>query len=163
MEKEIKLAIQGIGIIMYSDFAIEHIKEGDNYLQQSYWQPSQVTNHILKGTIVGFCTGSSGEYTLKFHKGYPEDISNYEYVIRLGIEVRDRKIHFRDLYDLMSWTRKNPSEQSIDIENGFYHITLCTNIPESGIIGDRQEIYVYLNKLDKMPELNYLGVPQLCD
>ncbi|WP_242867025.1 SMI1/KNR4 family protein [Clostridium coskatii] len=39
--------------------------------------------------------------------------------------------------------------------------TINTKPPESGIYGDDQEIYVYLNKVDEMPELMWQGVPQL--
>jgi hypothetical protein len=162
MKKEILLEVQGLGIIMYSDFATKHIKEGDNYLEKNYWEPTQVADHIKKGTIVAFSTGSPGQYLLKFHRGYPFDMSIYEFVIRLGIEVRDNTIQIRDLYDLLNWQNSCPSQQSIDIENGFYHITLCTSIPDSGVIGDNQDIDVYLNKLETMPELNYYGVPELC-
>ena len=49
----------------------------------------------------------------------------------------------------------------LKVTPGYYHITLCTKRPESGIWGDKQTIYVYLNKLDEMPELTWEGVPQL--
>lgn len=43
----------------------------------------------------------------------------------------------------------------------FTDFTLCTRKPDSGIWGRGQTIFVYLNKLDSMPDLTWLGVPLL--
>lgn len=165
MFKDIKLDISGLGIIMYSDFAISHIADGEDYFSSNYQTPQQVVKHIYEGTIVGFCTSSPGEFILKFRNGYPQetDLDSFEFKLRLGIEIRDGRICFRDLYDLMDWNPQCPEHQYIEVENGFYHITLCGNVPDTGIIGDNQEIYVYLNKLDSMPKLKYAGVPIFCE
>lgn len=61
----------------------------------------------------------------------------------------------------MDWS--SDCENILELENGIYHITLCTQVPKSGIYGDDQEIYVYLQKLDEMPLLAWEGVPQLCE
>ena len=61
----------------------------------------------------------------------------------------------------MEWCADCPLEQTISIDPGYYHITLCTRKPDSGIWGDKQTIFVYLNKLDSMPELMWPGVPLL--
>ena len=66
-----------------------------------------------------------------------------------------------DLFCLMEWSNDCPEEQILSIDPGYYHITLCTKRPVSGVLGDNQTIYVYLNRMEKMPELNWLGVPQL--
>ena len=63
----------------------------------------------------------------------------------------------------MDWNAECPNNQFVEVENGFYHITLCSNIPESEVLGDNQEIFVYLNKLDTMPKLKYAGVPIFCE
>ena len=165
MDKEVKLDISGLGIIMYSDFAVAHIAEGEDYFSSKYQTPQQVVKHIYEGTIVGFCTSSPGQFILKFRSGYPNeaDLNSFEFRLRLAIEVIDGKICIRDLYDLMNWRVKCPENQYVKIENGFYHITLCGNIPETKVLGDNQEIYVYLNKLESMPELRYAGVPIFCE
>lgn len=165
MNKEIKLYISGLGIIMYSDFAVSHIAEGEDYFSFNYQTPQQVVKHIYEGTIVGFCTSSPGDFILKFRDGYPEeaDLQASEFKLRLGIEVKDGRICIRDLYDLMNWRAKCPDNQYVEVENGFYHITLYGDIPDTGIIGDDQVIYVYLNKLDSMPDLKYAGVPIFCE
>lgn len=99
MDKEIKLYISGLGIIMYSDFAVSHIAKGDDYFSSNYQTPEQVVKHIYEGTIVGFCTSSPGDFILKFKSGYPneEELNSSEFKLRLGIEVRDNRICIRDL------------------------------------------------------------------
>jgi hypothetical protein len=77
--------------------------------------------------------------------------------------VRDAAIVVRDLYDLMDWRSSYPASQAITVENGFYHITLVGNMPSSGILGDNQEIDIYLNKLEKFPALRYGGVPMFSE
>ncbi len=161
MNKEIKLRIAGLGIIMYSDFAVKHIAEGEDYFSANYQMPQQVDKHIHDGTIVGFCTSSPGDYILKIKEGYPEDsgLANYEFKLRLGIKVEDGKICFRDLYDLMDWRSACPESQAIQLENGFYNITLCGDVPSSGIIGDNQVIELFLSKVSQMPVIDSRGVP----
>jgi len=165
MDKEINLNISGLGIIMYSDFAVSMIAEGEDYFSNSYQLPDQVLKHIYQGTIVCFCTSSTGEFILKFKSGYPDEteLNSCEFKLRLGIEVKDNRMCIRDLYDLMCWSSICPANQTIEVENGFYHITLCGNIPDSGILGDKQIIHIYLQNVDRMPELKYRGVPIYCD
>lgn len=105
--------------------------------------------------MVGFCTGSPGDYILKFRQGYPDAHIETTYLIgiRLGICVDDGKIYIRDLYELMEWNKECDENMQINVKNGIYHITLQTQIPDSGIVGDNQVIYVYLNELDEMPQL----------
>lgn len=163
IERDISIEIEGMGIVMYSPATVAGIPEGYDYLTNEYNLPSQVAEHVKKGDMVGFCTGSGGNYTLKLREGYPTVDLNKEYPvsIRLGIDVQDDKICFIDLFWLMEWCEDCPPEQILDIESGYYHITLLTRQPESGIWGDHQTIYVYLNKLSEMPRLAWQGVPQL--
>jgi len=160
---DMPISIDGMGIVFYSDKATEDIKEGEDYLSTEYFKPEQVAGHIRKGDIVGFCTGSSGDYMLKFRSGYPDEdlIEQYPVSARLAIVVDGGKISAIDLFWLMDWSADCPSEQQIEIEDGIYHITLLTRISETEIWGDNQIIYVFLNRLDEMPELSWRGVPQL--
>ena len=162
-EKKIVIDIEGLGIILYSDFAVKGIEDDEDYLSENYNKPEDVVRHIENGTIVGFCTGSPGQYTLNFKEGYPseQEVRISDLKLRLGIEVRDNRICVSDLYSLLEWSTEEEPE-FIKIENGFYHITLCGNIPTSGITGDDQWINVYLKRLDSMPELRYSGVPMFC-
>lgn len=164
IECSIDLAVTGLGIILYSPHAVQHIPDRTDYLSTSYMTPEQVVPHILTGSIVGFCTGSPGSYTLKLLRGYPDPklMDSYRHVIRLGIEVRGGNVCFRDLYDLMEWSASCPSEQTVALDDGFYHLTVCTNLPESGIAGDNQRISIWFNNLNSMPLLRYNGIPMLC-
>ena len=162
-EKDICIEIEGMGIVMYSPETVKGIPEGCNYFTKEYSKPDQVASHLKKGDMVGFCTGSGGNYTLKVREGYPSDEINKKYPIsiRLGIDIRDTKMCFIDLFWLMEWYNDCPEEQSIELEKGYYHITLLTDKPASGNWGDDQIIYVYLNKLPSMPDLTWHGVPEL--
>lgn len=162
-EQDMELVIEGMGIVMYSPKTVSGIPEGYDYFNHEYALPEQVAEHIKKGDMVGFCTGSGGSYTLKIREGYPTGELEEEYptAIRLGIDVQDDKICFIDLFWLTEWYDECPPEQILKIEKGYYHITLLTRKPETGRWGDHQVIYVYLNKLASMPELNWNGVPQL--
>lgn len=165
LNKDLILDINGLGMIMYSDFATSHIAEGEDYFSRNYQTPQQVANHIMDGSIVGFCTSSPGRYILKLRSGYPiaSDLNLAEFKLRLGIEIRDGRMCIRDLYDLMNWKKNCPSSQHIELENGFYRITLYGDVPSSGVLGDNQVIYVYLSRLDSMPELRYEGVPMFSE
>jgi hypothetical protein len=161
---KMRLEIEGLGIIMYSPFAVVDILEQESYFSQHYATPEQVQQHIQAGTIVSFGTSSSGTYLLDFVSGYPDEdtLRDNEFKLRLGVEVRDGLLCVGDVFDLMDWTKEIPPERIVEIEDGFYHISLCSNTPASGIIGDSQEILVYMNKLESMPKLANLGVPTLC-
>jgi hypothetical protein len=165
VEREIRLDISGLGILMLSPSAASHISEGEDYLSDHYMTGEQVQKHIQAGTIVGFGTGSSGTFILELAKGYPseEELAASEFKLRLGIEVKDGRVCFRDLYELLSWTADCPEDRTWSMENGFYHITLCSNTPESGILGDEQRIAIYFNRLPAFPRLANLGVPHLCE
>lgn len=162
-EQNIHLMIDGMGIVFYSPKTNKNIPEGCDFFNEDYSKPEDVAKHIKKGDIVGFCTGSSGNFTLKFREGYPEEklLEEYPVAIRLGIDIQDEKLCVIDLFWLMEWSAECPLEQVVSIDSGYYHITLCTRKPDSGIWGDEQTIYVYLNKLDSMPEITWSGVPQL--
>ena len=81
--------------------------------------------------------------------------------IRLGIQVSGGELRVIDLFWLSEFDPDCPGEQTLALEDGFYHITLNTRKPKSGLWGDRQVIYVYLNKMPQMPELAWPGVPCL--
>ena len=95
--------------------------------------------------IVPFCTGSPGDYTIRVCMGLPTDEQklNYDYKLQVGFIVRDNELYIRDVYDLMDWTKECNLNQRIEIESGFYIITLLTIIPQSSIIGDHQIIDMF--------------------
>ncbi len=71
-ERTMRLEISGIGIVFHSPRFAEHISEEEDYLESNYTTEEQVQSHIQKGTIVGFGTGTSGTFVLRFHTGYPD-------------------------------------------------------------------------------------------
>lgn len=162
--KRICLETTGIGIVFHSPRFVEHISEKEDYLESNYTTEEQVQSHIQSGTIVGFGTGTSGTFILRFHSSYPNEhfLHGCDFKLRLGLHCVGGKVCFRDLYDLMDWYRDCPEEQVLDLDDGFYHVTLCSNRPPSGILGDQQVIDVYLQPLDEFPELSKEGIPTLC-
>lgn len=163
-EKQIRLEITGIGIVFYSPSSAAHIKQGEDYLSSEYTSEHQVQTHIQKGSLVGFGTGSPGVFVLRFHSGYPTDdaLERCEFTLRLGLQCVGGEVCFRDLYDLMDWNPNCPQTQILELEDGVYHVTLCSHLPPSGTLGDNQVIDVYLNKLDQFPLLTNEGIPTLC-
>ena len=162
--KEIVLETAGTGIVFHSPKFTEYIQEGEDYLQSSYSTEDQVQSHIQKGTLVGFGTGSPGTFVLRFHSGYPRDdfLVQSDFKLRLGLRCVGGVVCFRDLYELLDWKAACPSQQVLELDDGVYHVTLCSSLPASGVIGDKQVIHCYLQMLDRFPDLAKQGVPTLC-
>ncbi|RBP41172.1 hypothetical protein DES53_1071 [Roseimicrobium gellanilyticum] len=163
MYGSITLDISGLGIIMYSPAHAAHIAQDEDYFTANYWRESDVQRHIQKGTIVGFGTGSSGRFKLDFFEGYPTDarIEEAEFKYRLGLVVTGGKICIRDLYDLMRWSVACPESQILTLKDGIYHVTLCSDSPASGILGDDQRIEIYLQPMAEFPAIATTGIPSL--
>lgn len=163
INKNFQLTIDGLGIVIYSNQAMNYIQEGEDYFSKEFATPEKVANHIKKGDIIGFNTGSSGKYNIKVRYGYPDKniLDDYPVAIRLALDVKGNEVSFIDLYWLMEWSDFVPDEQKIMVHEGIYHVTVLTRKPSSGIWGDNQEIYFYMNKIDEMPELQWDGVPLL--
>ncbi len=159
-----KLEISGLGIILYSPKHAEGIELGSDYFSSSYLSEEAVQAHTQKGTIVGFATGTPGRFHLEFFIGYPpaEILAGADHTLRLGLHCVGGQVCFRDLYDLMDWDPDCPKEQTIELTDGYYHITLRSNTPVSGVLGDNQKIDVYLQPLEKFPDLAKQGIPKLC-
>ncbi|MDQ3640860.1 MAG: hypothetical protein M3450_05160 [Actinomycetota bacterium] len=159
----LQLEISGLGMILYSPSSAAHISEGEDYLTSSYWEPQDVQHHVEQGYIVGFSTGSPGYYKLDIFRGYPAPDEFDEAEMKLRLVVRaDERLVFRDLYDLMEWSAVYPEPQAIDIDSGIYHVTVLSDIPASGTLGDHQTISIYLAQLPNFPPMRYSGVPSLC-
>ncbi|QIF04213.1 hypothetical protein [Roseimicrobium sp. ORNL1] len=163
MHGSVTLDISGLGIIMYSPVHTAHIAQDEDYFTANYWREPDVQRHIQQGTIVGFGTGSPGRFTLDFFEGYPTEVrvEEAEFKYRLGLVVTGGKICIRDLYDLMRWSDACPEGQTLNLEDGIYHVTLCSDSPTSGILGDDQRIEVYLQPLAEFPVLATMGIPSL--
>ncbi len=163
MQKEINIEISGIGIIFHSPFAVSHIKKGDDYLESSFINPEDVAKHVNDCTIAAFGTGSPGHFIIQIFDGeYPQkEILSSMSAIRLGVEVKDCLLIFRDLYELMEWDPTFSNSRAIRLENGFYKISAYTFLPESGVLGDNQLIKMHFEQIQEKPDLNWQGVPDL--
>ena len=157
------LSIDGLGIIVYSPFATAHIHQNEDYLQRHYWQYEDMIAHIYQGTIVGFGTGSPGQYLIHLFKEPvgPQIMENAEVMIHLGIEVQDNTLCFRDLYDLMAWDKQCPEGQMFEIPSGYYRMTLCTRLPPSSVRGDQQDIWISFEQTERLPDLSLDDIPKL--
>lgn len=162
--KQIRLYVAGMGIIFHSPESVSHIKEGEDYLSSNYTTEKQVQSHIQKGSIVGFCTSSPGTYVLRFHDGYPEEdvLQKAEFKLRLGLHCIGGIVCVRDLFELLDWQDDCSESQKVTLEDGYYHVTLISNLPDSGMLGDDQKIDVFLQKLESFPPLSTKGIPTLC-
>lgn len=162
--KTINLSISGMGVIFYSPFAALGIQDGDDYLASNFESPSQVQEQAITGKIVGVSVGTPGDFVFEIYPDYPTEdrVALHEYKLRVGVEVRDRRLCIRDLFDLMDWSQVVPESQTIEVDDGFYHLTLLSSTPPSGLLGDHQIVEGYLHRLDEMPKLKFNGVPTLC-
>lgn len=164
MNRIIEVSIEGLGFIIYSPFAVAHIREGEDYLSNSFWKPDDVARHVRACTIAAFCTGTPGDFVLEVSDdpaGWAQ-INSTEFCISLGVEVRDQQMCIRDLYDLMEWSPNCPPDQRLSVENGFYRLGVHTSRPPSGIFGDNQRIGIVLERLSEAPNLDWQTVPLLC-
>lgn len=160
-EKDIILELDSTGFIMYSDFAVKHLKNGEDYLSDYYSDPKNVAKEVNAGQIVGLCTVMSGKYILRIRKGYPCDELRDNTKIKqcLHIKVRGGCIYIRDLYDLVFWEDECTDSQTIKIEDGYYTILLVGNKPNSGWYGDNQIIYVHFIRNEQFAETEFKGIP----
>ncbi len=158
-----EIDITGLGIIFFSPSSVSHIQEDEDYFTSNFENPSDVSTHVTDCQISCFATGSPGSYILQTYEGDcpVEKIESSSVAIRLGLEVKDQKVIFRDLYDLMNWPLLSESEISLRLDNGYYLVTVLTNVPESGILGDSQIITLYFTKQEDKPKVNWPGVPML--
>ena len=159
---DLRLSTDGAGIVLYSEKAIT-CDEGGDYFSKEFSTPEMVAEHISKGDIIGFNTGSSGEYDIKIRSGYPskEMLAEYPIAIRLALDVKGEKVNIIDVLWLSEWSDVVPKEQTILLEEGIYHVTVMTKKPDSGIWGDNQEIYMFFKNIDEMPYMAWKGVPYL--
>ena len=78
-----------MGIVIYSNKSMMNIPEGENYFMLEFSSPQKVAEHIKKGDIIGFNTGSAGSYVLHLKEGYPskEFLEEYPIAVRLALNV----------------------------------------------------------------------------
>ncbi len=120
IEKDIEINIDGMGLVLYSSEAMKYVCEGENFFQKEFSTPQKVAEHIGKGDIVGFNTGTSGSFNIKVREGYPNNTLDKQFPIsiRLAIEVKGNKLSIIDLFWLMDWCDDVPEEQQVWVKEG---------------------------------------------
>lgn len=163
MDNALDLVIDSMGIVFFSAKTMDYVAPGTNFLMAEFNDPRQVAEHIKKGDITAFCTGTGGKFHLRFFMGCPTDdiFEEFPVSIRLGLDVQGGSVQFCDLFWLSDRDTKFPQNQMIPLADGYYEMTVCTFRPKSGYWGDNQTIYIYFNKVEQMPELTWTGVPYL--
>lgn len=163
MNTAVRLSIDGMGIAFYSAETMNYVTPESDFLTEEFSAPDQIAEHIRRGDITAFCTGTGGDFDLRFLSGYPSDdtLKEYPVSIRLGLEVRGGSVQFCDIFWLSRWNPALPQDQAVPMEDGFYDVTACTRRPESGCWGDEQTILLYFSRVEAMPELAWTGVPYL--
>jgi len=158
------LMTAGMGIILFSPSMADHIAEGEKYLQNHFWDPTDVQRHLQAGSIVGVCTGSPGDYHLEFRSGRPslQELAASDFTARLGLRNVDGRIAVCDLFALVHWEKHVPEEQILPLPIGIYHLVFCTNKPVSGRWGDHQTIRIHMEQVTDFPAIPFNGVPMLC-
>lgn len=160
---QVNLMVDGLGIAFFSAKKMAYVKSNSDFFEEEFDRPADIANHINKGDITAFCTGSGGDFNMYFFLGQPtEDIlEEFPVSVRLALEVQGGSVQFCDVYWLMKWDTDFPKEQIISLEDGYYEMTACTRLPESGFWGEDQTIYIYFQKVAQMPQLDYKGIPDL--
>ena len=163
MDQTVHFVIDGLGIAFFSAKAMENVAPGTDFFTAEFNDPKQIAAHIQKGDITAFCTGTGGDFDLHFCTSYPtpEIKEQYPVSVQLGLEVQGGSVRFCDVYWLMDWDDDFPEDQVIPMDDGFYALTACTRMPESGYWGGDQTIYIYFAKVDSMPKLPWTGIPYL--
>ena len=163
MNYDLHLVLDGLGIALFSAKKMEYVTPGSDFFTAEFDNPKQIAAYLNQGDITAFCTGSGGDFDLHFLSGAPsaEILEQYPVSVRLGLEVQGGSIQVCDVYWLMKWDANFPQEQIIPLEDGFYEITVCTRLPESGYWGEDQTIYLFFEKAEHMPELSWRGIPDL--
>ena len=162
-DTEMQLSTSGPGIALFSPGMTTGIPEGSNFLMEEFVRPEDIGRHVRAGDVTAFCTGSPGNYHLRFLGGYPDEETGGEYpvALRLGVEIRGGEIWVTDLFWLSDFPKSCPPDQVVKLPDGFYHVTVLTRRPESGCWGDDQSIRIYLQPLPAMPPRRWPGAPLL--
>lgn len=164
IDKVVDIDIQSMGIVFHSQQVLSEYSTGYNFLEKEFWSPSDVVKHVKNGDVTGLCVGSPGVYHLFFHNGNPqkEELDAFESIATIGIRVDNRKLYIRDLYELDEWTQDCEESICIEFENGIYRMTAgIERISDDEFFDCGQDIHIYFEKVDQMPDLKWDGVPML--
>lgn len=60
------LSIDGMGIVLFSPEVMKSVVPGSDFLTEEFTDPKQVGEHVRKGDITAFCTGTGGDFFYRF-------------------------------------------------------------------------------------------------
>lgn len=157
----VDLSIAGLGIVIV-DAQELRISPGDDFFSANLADALGVVRTFSAHFITGFATGSPGSYSVWLQTGHPTEESTAVYPMRLRLPFRccSGEIQLRDLYDFMSWD-PSPAHDVIVLDPGSYILYVFSRRPESGIIGDDQEILICIDKCDDLAPYVLSGIPVL--
>lgn len=175
--KDIKLSLDGLGMVFYSEGAVQQIPIGEDYFKKEFLDPQKVAEHIRCGDMIAICTeGESYEFELRFRSGCPSDEiqQNYPAQLQFAIHVMGTEINVVDVYWLMQWKNDCPKKQQVELEPGIYQMKVCGEPPLRALEEQLSEeeceeyanrprvVYIFLDRLEEMPEQHWNnGVPDL--
>lgn len=119
-----------------------------------------MAEHVNDSRISAFCTGGPGRFVLQLHDGAPDEerLRSATGRVRLGIEVRDRTLCFRDLYDFIRWDPECPDGQSASLEDGFYFVDVSTTRRPPD---ETQVVWLRFERSETKPDLAWTVVPDI--
>ncbi len=158
--EKVNYHLTGLGFILFSEGAVANIEDGEDYLGEHFWDGENVVKSVNEGKIVGV-NSQPGDFTFEFREGgsTPEEWGSYDIVMPLSIEIKGGKLFLDDLYALLDWESENEYRLELELEDGLYSILLLSNIPESEILGDNQEVIMYIEKDDEALMLEWHNIP----
>lgn len=159
----IPLHLAGPGFVVYSPYAMASVATGARYLDEHLTEPEDVAAAVRSGRLAACCTGSPGNYHVELYDRAPDVamLARHTWWIRLAVEIRDRMLCVRDLFDFARWDAACPSTQRVEVPDGIYRLAVGTRPTTSGIVGDDQEIAIAFERAFALPALTWTGVPFL--
>lgn len=72
---------------------MRYVVPGSDFLTEGSTDPKQVGEHIRKGDITAFCTGTGGDFILWLRSGYPDPNAEKEFpVMSTGLRRKNWKL-----------------------------------------------------------------------
>ena len=90
----IRLSVEGLGIILYSPWAVQHIRPGTDYLEEAFLDGCDIARHVNASSLTGFATGGGGDFDLIVSLDPPnaEALQGVEFKVELGLRSEERRV-----------------------------------------------------------------------
>jgi len=157
--------INGLGLVALTKEAMRDVTDGTDYLEDVFWDGDNVTALANAGHVVGISTGSSGTYVVNVHLRPPTpEECNAQFTLTTFIVVEGTQFSLLDLYDLMEWAPELCEDYAVDVPHaGRWKMTWLSSLPLSGVVGDQQQVGLYLEPLAVDADTPVFDdIPELC-